>query len=193
MTTTATRPSTSLLTALRGVYFLRFAFALTWALILLATKPDLGPLLTVLVVIYPLVDAVAVYWQIRSEGDASAPRAVETINVAVSVVVAIAVGVASTLSIAAALGVWGAWAVLSGLSQLITAVRRRSAGGQIPQMFSGGISVLAGISFLAQASNGADTLTSIGGYAILGGLFFLVSAIRLSVGLRAARVRVSAG
>ncbi|OZC60274.1 hypothetical protein CH267_04835 [Rhodococcus sp. 06-621-2] len=193
MTTTATLPSTPLLTALRGVYFLRFAFALVWASILLATMPGPGPLLTVLLVIYPLVDAAAVYWQIHSEGDASAPRVVETINVVVSVVIAIAVGVASTLSIAAALGVWGAWAAVSGLSQLITAVRRRSAGGQIPQMFSGGISVLAGISFLVQASNGADSLTSIGGYAILGGLFFLASAIRLSVVLRPARVPVSAG
>lgn len=192
-TTAATRPPTSLLAALRGIYFLRFAFALTWALILLATKPDLGPLLTVLLVIYPLVDAAAVYWQVRSEGRASTPRVVETINVAASVVVAIAVGIASTMSVAATLGVWGAWAALSGLSQLITAVRRRSAGGQIPQMFSGGISVLAGISFLVQASNGADSLAGIGGYAILGGLFFLASAIRLSVVLRAGRALASAG
>jgi len=181
MTTSITRSPAQLLASLRGIYFLRFAFALAWALILITSKPHLGPLLTILLVIYPFVDAGAVYWQLRSEGRASAPRVTETINVAVSVIVAIAVGVASTMSIAATLGVWGAWAAMSGITQLVTAVQRRHAGGQIPQMLSGGISVLAGLSFLAQALQGADNIASIGGYAVLGGLFFLVSAIRVSM------------
>lgn len=186
MATTVTRSPAHLPTALRSVYFLRFAFALAWALVLIASKPHLGPMLTVLLVIYPLVDAGAVYWQIRSEGRSSAPKVTEMVNVAVSVIVAIAIGIASTMSIAAALGVWGAWAALSGITQLVTAVQRRRAGGQIPQMLSGGISVLAGLSFLTQALQGANNIASIGGYAVLGGLFFLVSAIRLSLLLRKA-------
>lgn len=184
MTTTISRSPSQLIATLRGLYFARFAFALVWALILIATKPQVGPLLTALVVIYPLVDAGAVFWQLRSEGRASAPRVSETINVVVSVIVAIALGVASTMSLGAALGVWGVWAALSGLAQLVTAVQRRKAGGQVPQMLSGGISVLAGLSFLAQSLQGADNIASVGGYAILGGIFFLVSAIRLSVVLR---------
>lgn len=184
MTTALTRTSPQLLAALRGIYFLRCAFALAWALLLITSKPQSGLLLTVLLVIYPLVDATAVYWQVRSEGRAASPRVTEMANIALSVVVAIAVGIASTMSIAAALGVWGAWASLSGITQLVTAVQRRHAGGQIPQMLSGGISVLAGLSFLAQALRGADSIAAVGGYAVLGGLFFLVSAIRLSLLLR---------
>lgn len=180
-TTSISRSPSHPIAALRSIYIARFVFALAWGLVLIASKPQLGSLLTTLLVIYPLVDAGAVYWQRRSEGRTSAPRVSETVNVAVSVVVAIAVGVASTMSIAAALGVWGVWAVASGATQLATAVQRRSAGGQVPQMLSGGISVLAGLSFLASALRGADSIADVGGYALLGGIFFLVSAVRLSM------------
>jgi hypothetical protein len=46
-------------------------------------------------------------------------------------------------------------------------------------ILSGGISVLAGTSFIAGASASNPKLTNIGGYAVLGGIFFLVSALRL--------------
>ncbi|WP_146605681.1 hypothetical protein [Micromonospora craterilacus] len=90
------------------------------------------------------------------------------------------------MSITAALGVWGAWAVGSGIPQLIAAVRQRRSGGQVPQILSGGISVLAGAGFLAQAFQGAGNIAGVGGYATLGGIFFLISAIRLSILLRKA-------
>jgi hypothetical protein len=51
-------------------------------------------------------------------------------------------------------------------------------------ILSGGISVLAGASFIAMASRDDASLTSLAGYAVLGGVFFLISAIRLG---RAAR------
>jgi hypothetical protein len=51
-------------------------------------------------------------------------------------------------------------------------------------MLSGGISVLAGLSFLAMGLRGADSIAMVGGYATVGGVFFLISAIRLSVLLR---------
>ncbi|HEY0246740.1 MAG TPA: DUF308 domain-containing protein [Gryllotalpicola sp.] len=171
---------------LRRLYFIRFAFAIVWAVVLIASGGTAGPLLTVLLVIYPLVDAASVLWQIRSEGAASQPRVTEWINVVVSVIVAIALGVTSTVSVAAALGVWGAWAVVSGITQLITAVLRRRAGGQWPQILSGAISVLAGGSFLLSAIHGATSMSTVGGYAILGGVFFVISAIRLSILLRRA-------
>ncbi|NYG58663.1 hypothetical protein BJ980_001586 [Nocardioides daedukensis] len=52
------------------------------------------------------------------------------------------------------------------------------------QTLSGGISVLAGGAFLGQGLQDADNIAGVGGYAILGGIFFLTSAIRLSVVLR---------
>lgn len=46
-------------------------------------------------------------------------------------------------------------------------------------ILSGTISVLAGGAFVTQAGGDDPTLTGIGGYAVLGGLFFLASALRL--------------
>lgn len=170
--------------ALRRLYVIRFAFAIVWAGLLFATSTMAGPLLTALLVIYPLFDAGAVLRQLRVERDAQRSKVTEWINVVVSVIVAIALGIASTVSIAAALAVWGAWAIGSGIPQLITAIRNRRSGGQVAQMLSGGISVPAGGAFLAQGLQGAGNIAGVGGYAILGGVFFLISAIRLSLVLR---------
>ncbi|MCW2817259.1 MAG: hypothetical protein JWR42_46, partial [Marmoricola sp.] len=52
-------------------------------------------------------------------------------------------------------------------------------GGQWPMILSGGISVLAGGAFIVQSGTPAASLTSLAGYATLGGIFFLVSALRL--------------
>lgn len=170
--------------ALRRLYFIRFAFAIVWAGIVFATAAMGGPLLTVLLVIYPLFDAGAVLWQLRADPDSARSKVAEWINVVVSVAVAIALGIASTVSIAAVLIVWGAWAIGSGIPQLITAIRNYRSGGQVAQMLSGGISVFAGGSFLFQGVQGGGMLTGPAGYAVLGGIFFLISAIRLSALLR---------
>ena len=45
-------------------------------------------------------------------------------------------------------------------------------------ILSGGISVLAGAGFVA-SSRAGTSVTGIAGYAVLGGVFFLVSALRL--------------
>lgn len=185
-TETTTSPTSSLVfgKALRRLYFIRFAFAVVWAGILLATSSTVGPLLTVLLIVYPLFDAGAVLWQLRAESESQRSKLAEWINVVVSILVAIALGVASTVSIAAALTVWGVWAIGSGIPQLITALRNRRAGGQVPQMLSGGISVLAGGGFFTQGLQGAGDIAGVGGYATLGAVFFLISAIRLSIVLR---------
>lgn len=185
--TTSTTTSPTFGEALRRLYAVRFAFALIWTGLLLFASDTTGPLLSVLLVAYPLFDAAAVLWQLRAERVSRKPQITEWINVTVSVIVAIALGVASTVSIAAALTVWGAWAIGSGIPQLITAIRNRQSGGQVPQMLSGGISVVAGGSFLVQGLQGADSIASVGGYAAVGGIFFLISAIRLSVMLRRSR------
>jgi uncharacterized membrane protein HdeD (DUF308 family) len=179
-----TTPAGSFSEALRRLYFVRFAFALIWALVLIPNGDTTGALLTVLVVAYPLFDAGAVLWQLRARTGQDRSRTAEWINVAVSVAVAAALGVTSQSSLSATLAIWGAWAIASGVPQLVTAVRNRRDGGQVAQMLSGGISVLAGASFLAQGRQHADSISSVGGYAAAGAIFFLVSAIRLSVTAR---------
>ncbi|WP_369137006.1 hypothetical protein [Modestobacter versicolor] len=186
MTTPALRTDSTSSETLRRLYLLRAAFAVVWAAVLLVSSPDTGPLLALLLVVYPLVDAAAVLWQLRSEGRSPGLRVTEWANVVVSVAVAIALGWAGTDSIATALGIWGAWAAASGVTQLVTALLRRSSGGQLPQVLSGAISVVAGVGFLVQSSQDPTSMAGAGGYAVLGGVFFLVSAVRLRAVLRQA-------
>ncbi|ALX66347.1 DUF308 domain-containing protein [Microbacterium sp. XT11] len=176
--------------ALRTLYLVRFGFAVIWAAILFAaaaatTAPN--PLLTVLLILYPLFDAGAVLWQLRADPDTRRSKAAEWVNVAVSLAVAVALGIASSASISAALAVWGVWAIVAGVPQLIAAIRNRRNGGQVPQMLSGGISVFVGAGFLFQGLQGSAMIAGAAGYATLGAIFFLISAVRLSATLRRPR------
>ncbi|MCQ9366721.1 DUF308 domain-containing protein [Brevibacterium sp. 91QC2O2] len=187
MTTTENTSALAYAHKLRTLYFVRFAFAIVWVGIMFATAAkatDPNALLTVLLIVYPAFDAGAVLWQLRADPDKQRPKVTEWISVAVSIAVAIALGISSSASIATALAVWGAWAIVAGVPQLITAIRNRRSGGQVAQMLSGGISVLAGASFLFQGIQGNGAMAGAAGYAALGAIFFLVSAIRLSVKLR---------
>jgi uncharacterized membrane protein HdeD (DUF308 family) len=62
---------------------------------------------------------------------------------------------------------------------LLVAVLRYRLGGQWAMILSGGISVIAGGDFIAMAGGPHPSLTGVAGYATLGGIFFLISAIRL--------------
>jgi uncharacterized membrane protein HdeD (DUF308 family) len=160
--------------ALRRLYFVRFGFAIVWAALLALTASHLGGPAAVLLVLYPLVDVAAAVVDIRS----SHAREL-LVNIVISSLAAIGLVVAATSGVPAVLRVWGAWALLAGAVQLVVALRRRRLGGQWPMILSGGISVLAGASFAASASQDDPKLTTLAGYAVLGGIFFLVSAFRL--------------
>ncbi|MDR2999141.1 MAG: DUF308 domain-containing protein [Microbacterium sp.] len=187
MTTTDNASAVAYGRSLRNLYFVRFAFAIIWVGIMFATVAGAtapNALLTVLLIIYPAFDAGAVIWQLRTDPGSSRSRTSEWINVVVSIAVAVALGITSSFSIPAALAVWGVWAIVSGIPQLITAIRNRRSGGQVAQMLSGGISVFAGGGFLFQGIQGTGAMTGAAGYATLGAIFFFVSAIRLSSNLR---------
>ncbi len=173
--------------SLRTLYFVRFLFAIIWVGITFAVSAQYaGPNapLTVLLIVYPLFDAGAVLWQLRADPDTQRSKVAEWINVAVSVAVAIALGITSAIAIPGSLAVWGVWAIVAGVPQLIAAIRNRRTGGQVAQMFSGGISVFAGLGFLIQGLQGGGMIAGAAGYATLGAIFFLVSAIRLNVKLK---------
>lgn len=173
--------------SLRTLYVVRFVFAIVWVGIVFATSAkasEPNALLTALLVVYPLFDAGAVLWQLRADPDTQRSKAAEWVNVVVSVAVAIALGVSSSTAIPAALAVWGVWAIVVGVPQLIAAIRNRRTGGQVAQMLSGGISVLAGLGFLFQGLQGSGMISGVAGYAALGAIFFLVSAVRLSATLK---------
>ncbi|MFL4903983.1 hypothetical protein ACJ6WF_12560 [Streptomyces sp. MMS24-I2-30] len=164
--------------ALRNLYLVRFGFAVIWAGLLAGSASTLNPLSVTLLVVYPLFDLAAAVYDFRSSGVAR--RSVPLyVNMALSLLTAIGLAVAVGSGIPDALRVWGAWAITAGVVQLIVAIQRYRLGGQWAMILSGGISVLAGSSFIAMASGAKASLVSLSGYATLGGIFFLISAIRL--------------
>ncbi len=128
--------------------------------------------------VYPLFDVAAAVVDLRSSG-ATRLRAPLYANLSLSLLAAVSLAVAGSSGVPSVLRVWGAWAITAGIVQLVVAVRRRRLGGQWALVLSGGISALAGAAFLLMAAGPDASLASLAGYATLGGLFFLVSAIRL--------------
>jgi uncharacterized membrane protein HdeD (DUF308 family) len=176
MTTVA--PTADVTSPLRRLYFVRFAFAVVWAGLLFATASGLGPAGVALLVLYPLFDVVAAVVDLRSS-KAAKPVPLLYVNIAISLLAAAGLAAVASSGIPGVLRVWGSWAIVSGVVQLVVGVRRRGLGGQWPMIVSGAISTLAGASFILQAAKDGASLTTLAGYATLGGVFFLVSALRL--------------
>ena len=178
MSTTAEASAVTTAVSLRNLYFSRFGFAVVWAALLFAVGGSLSPLTIGLLVLYPLFDVAAAVVDFRSS-TAARPTVGLYLNMALSLATAIGLGVAVTSGIPAVLRVWGVWAITAGIVQLAVAVSRYRLGGQWAMILSGGISVFAGTGFFLMAGGPNAALTSLAGYATLGGIFFLVSAFRL--------------
>ncbi|CAM5228692.1 hypothetical protein SALBM311S_12941 [Streptomyces alboniger] len=149
-----------------------------WAALLFATADTLGALTVVLLVIYPLFDVACAVVDLRSARAHAQPVRGLYVNIALSTLTGIALAVAATSGIPAVLR-FGAWAITAGVVQLLVGAARRQLGGQWAMIASGAISTLAGATFLAQAGKDGASLTNLAWYAFVGGIFFLVSALRL--------------
>ncbi|MEW2114772.1 hypothetical protein AB0945_06205 [Streptomyces sp. NPDC005474] len=178
MTAVASAAHTGVTPVLRRLYVTRFVFAAVWAALLVLAGPGLTVGVKVLLFLYPVFDVAAAVVDARSDRTRGPLKGLY-VNIAVSSIAAVGLAVAGSASIAAVLRVWGAWAVFSGLVQLAVGVARRPMGGQWVMILSGGISVLAGVGFIRSAAQDSPTLVPLAGYAVLGGIFFLVSASRL--------------
>ena len=176
--TTAAQPGQTAASVLRRLYFVRFGFALVWALVMFTTAKHLGPLARTLLVVYPAFDVAAAITDTRTSRTAGR-HVLLYVNIAISTITAIGLIFAGASGIPAVLRVWGSWAIVAGAIQLTVALTRRALGGQWPMIISGTISVLAGILFIVNAGVHHPTLTSAIGYAIPGAIFFLISAVRL--------------
>ncbi|UYM03499.1 hypothetical protein [Solicola gregarius] len=163
---------------LRSLYLVRFGFAIAWAVLVALTASTLNPASIALLVVYPLFDVTAAVIDFRSSG-AARPKAPLSLTMALSLFAAIGVAVAVTSDISSVLRVWGVWAIAAGIVQLIVAILRYRLGGQWAMILSGGISAVAGATFVLQAGGDDASLMTLAGYATLGGVFFLISALRL--------------
>src|SRR5690606_22523106 len=106
---------------LRSYAFARFGFSAAWVAAAFLLAPLNPVIAAVLLVIYPAWDALANGVDAQRSGGLARNMS-HLINVVVSVLTAIAVGVALGQGMVAVVVVFGAWAILSGVLQLATAV-----------------------------------------------------------------------
>jgi uncharacterized membrane protein HdeD (DUF308 family) len=176
----------------RRVAVARALGALAWAAALLlavggkvpTTASDIPTGAALLLATYPLIDVIA-----SLAGSTLADPRLLRVNAAVSALAAVAIGIAAFGSDAGStLAAFGAWAAVSGAIQLSIAIhRRRAAGSQLPMIISGGLSTIAGVSFLAASGDDKAHLAGLAGYMALGAVLFLVGAWREATSRNAAR------
>ncbi|MCF0074178.1 hypothetical protein LZD49_27085 [Dyadobacter sp. CY261] len=171
--------------SLRKLYFMRAAFSIVWVILVAAFAKTNVTIATVLFIIYPAWDAFATFFDMKANPPAS-NKGPQFLNIAISITTTVAVIVALQNGIPQALIVFGVWAILTGLIQLILGLRRRKQlGGQWPMIISGGQSMLAGGSFIAMANAPDSGITTLAGYAAFGAFYFILAAFRLSKTIKA--------
>jgi uncharacterized membrane protein HdeD (DUF308 family) len=168
---------------LKYFYFTRAAFSVVWVALAFTIGQHVPAIGAALLIVYPVWDALANYVDMSRSGGVR-ENFTQAFNVFASSAVAIAVIVVLHIDTSSVLDVFGVWAVMSGLLQLATAVRRRKRfGAQWAMILSGGQSALAGVLFIAQAHAPVPpAIVKVAGYAGVGAIYFLASALWLSVG-----------
>jgi uncharacterized membrane protein HdeD (DUF308 family) len=179
---------------LKHYYFVRFVVCAVWVILAFGLARSLPSLAVVMLVAYPAWDALANFLDARRSGGFARNKS-QMLNVVVSVVTAIGGYGARDRGVHAVLEVFGVWAALAGLFQLVTGVRRWQAyGAQWAMILSGAQSCLAGVFMIKEAAGVAPaSIADIAPYAGFGAFYFLVSAIWLTVSeARRARKHVAA-
>ncbi|WP_186146558.1 DUF308 domain-containing protein [Burkholderia gladioli] len=168
---------------LKRYYFSRALFSVIWVALAFAVGRQSPAAAAILLVIYPAWDALANFVDLSRSGDGMSGNPTQASNVVVSVITTVAVLLALGSGLSAVLTVFGVWAILSGLMQLGTAIRRwRVFGAQWAMVLSGAQSALAGTLFIVQSHTVAvPAIVKIAGYAGVGAVYFLISAVWLQV------------
>jgi hypothetical protein len=176
-------PGTSFRVVPQRIAVVRALLALVWAAaVALAvgddvptTDTDLPTAAALFLASYPLIDVIA-----SLLGSTFADARVLRINAAVSALAVVGIAIAAFGSDAGAtLIAFGAWAAVSGAIQLGIAIhRRRTEGRQLPMIVSGGVSTIAGLSFIAASGDDKAHLATLAGYMAVGALLYLLWARR---------------
>jgi uncharacterized membrane protein HdeD (DUF308 family) len=166
---------------LRTYYSLRAAVSAGWVVAAVAIGKNVPAIAALLLVAYPAWDAAANFLDAKRSGGLRANLS-QSLNLAISAITAVCVAVALGVSMNAVISVFGGWAVLSGLFQLATGVRRwKSAGAQWAMILSGAQSAIAGTAFFKMAAAAAPpSIVAVAPYAGFGAFYFLVSALWLT-------------
>lgn len=167
---------------LKRYYFLRAIVSALWVAVAFAVGTKNPSVAGLLLLIYPAWDAAANWLDARNSGGLASNRA-QLLNVVISAAVTLCVAVALTSGMNAVVAVIGVWAVASGLLQSSIAVRRwKSHSAQWVMVLSGAQSALAGGLFVAQSQMVTPpSIANIAGYAGVGAVYFLISALWLTI------------
>lgn len=171
-------------TALRKLYITRVAFSIIWIALVVKVAKTNDTLATILFIIYPAWDVVASFFDIKANPP-TANKSPQYVNIGIGILTTIAVIIALQSGIPKALMVFGLWAILTGLIQLMLGIRRRKHfEGQWPMIISGAQSMLAGGFIIATAQNPNQGVASLAGYAAFGAFYFGLAALRLGNTIR---------
>jgi uncharacterized membrane protein HdeD (DUF308 family) len=161
------------------LFLIRGLVAIAWAAVFAAVSDSVMTDVTVaagiLVVIYPLIDVAASLIDARSE-HGSARRGLLA-GTAASLVAATALAVAATGTVADVLAVFGVWALLSGVVQVVVALRRRERfGSQWPMLLAGIGSLGFGLAYVSASAGEDPVLSMLAIYGAGGGIDFVAQA-----------------
>jgi uncharacterized membrane protein HdeD (DUF308 family) len=167
------------------LYLVRGLVALAWAAGFAAVSDSLTVGTGAFLVAYPGIDLVASLLDARDQTGSS--RTLLRFDALVSAVTAAGLAVAATGDVADVLAVFGAWAVVTGVAQVVVALQRRSVlGNQWPMLTAGGLSALVGLFYIGQALGDDPKLSVLSVYAAGGGGFFVIQSALLARRHRAA-------
>jgi|SRR5579862_996827 len=160
---------------LRNLYFTRTAVQLLWAGIVIATVASSPALAAGLLILYPLWDVACTVYDLRSSTRSGSPTA-RYVNVVLGSLAAIGIALTAFKSPPHAVVTFGAWAFAAGLAQLAVGIsRRKQLGGQWAMILSGIQSAAAGVAFILGGLHDKTHIKDLGGYAIFGGVYFLIA------------------
>jgi uncharacterized membrane protein HdeD (DUF308 family) len=173
--------------ALRNIYLLRVGFSVLWVTLIATASfsPTSGTapsaLVALLIAAYPAADLIASIADLRSNTTrrATVPQRINVIADAGAVTL---VAVAATHSLTAAMNVFAGWAIASGAIQLVVGVRRLGRlRAQWLMIISGAGSIYAGTTFINWTQSPAGALHTLTQYSIGGAVWYLLTAIWLSI------------
>ncbi|WP_157215942.1 DUF308 domain-containing protein [Flavisphingomonas formosensis] len=169
---------------LKSYYAVRALFSLLWVALAFTIGRNVPAIGTGLLLLYPAWDSLANLYDARRSGGLRANPS-QAVNMVASALVTLAIAAAliATRDLHAAIGVIGLWAILAGLLQLATALRRRGGvGAQWPMMLSGAQSCLAGGHFAKMAADASahPGVADVAPYAAFGAFYFAISAAVLA-------------
>jgi uncharacterized membrane protein HdeD (DUF308 family) len=170
---------------LRDLYLFRAGFSAFWVALVFSLavartgEGTVGLLGGILLVIYPVSDAIATLFDLRSGPIAAGWP--QHLNLAADLAAALAVLVALQSNLADAITIFGVWAIGTGAVMIFLAARRqRVLSGQWLMIISGAGSVFAGITFVSWTGSSSAGLAVLAQYSAGGAVWYLLTAVWLS-------------